>query len=446
MSKYKKQAAWYILATLGVILFLIPFHGFLTTWIGSNTGGLLIWRAWKEILLLPASFLAIYLICSDEKLRSYLWNNTLHKAMILASLWLVVVVLLKSRDIDALLLGSAIYLRLYVLYILCRIVVFYRPVRQVVIIKLLLIPTAGVVLFGLLQMFVLPHDFLKHFGYQTGVTIPPFFMIDRQMDALRIFSTTRGPNSLGVYLILPIMMLVAGAYKQLRQRQISARKLLVTCLLLTASLLVIYGSHSRSAWLGLLVAGAVFGWLNLPVRFKKLAVVAMISCISLLAVVTYAHKDTTFVQNVILHDNQQTGSPRSSNDERLEAWSRGVSDIAADPLLGCGVGCAGPASFHNEQGAKIAENQYLQAAQELGIIGAALFIAVLALTAYKLYISRDVVGAAMLSSFMGILVAGLFMHAWADDIVAYTWWIAFGLLLPSKVHYKYESQTYKKTA
>lgn len=438
MNEAHRAIAIYILVTLCSILVLIPLHGFLTTWAGSNTGGLLIWRAWKEILLVPAVLGGLYLVVANPQLRKSLVGDPVVRIGLIMSVWLVFTAMLTSRDIDALVLGLVIYLRLFLVYTLARIALYYHKIKQSWVLALLLTPLVVVVGFGLLQMFVLPHDFLIWFGYQKDATIPPFFMIDQQMDALRIMSTSRGPNSLGVYLILPILILITLIHRQIIQSTVRGRqtftvnkKLFAYCILLLVSLVVLYGSHSRSAWIGLLISVGVYGLVQLPKKSRHILLLASVILLPVVALGVYQFRSTAFIGNTIFHDNPDGGSERSSNEERLEAWGRGVQDIAERPLAGCGPGCAGPASFHHDSGANISENQYLQAGQEGGIVAVVLLIAVIGVVVSVLLRQPGGLQLALLGSFIGISAAGLLMHAWADDIVAYTWWISFGLLVTS---------------
>ena len=66
-----------------------------------------------------------------------------------------------------------------------------------------LIPGLIVILFGLIQLFILPHDFLKHIGYSPH-TIPAYQTVDSDISYHRIQPTLRGANPLGAYLVLVI--------------------------------------------------------------------------------------------------------------------------------------------------------------------------------------------------------------------------------------------------
>src|SRR5690606_10163189 len=112
--------------------------------------------------------------------------------------------------------------------------------------------------FGLLQAFVLPHDFLRHFGYGPG-TIPAYATVNNDSDYYRVFSTLRGANPLGAYLLIPISVLtvlMVGAKRNWRQAA-----------LLAGSFVVLFFTYSRSAWIGVvLTIGTI---LALSLRSQK---------------------------------------------------------------------------------------------------------------------------------------------------------------------------------
>jgi O-antigen ligase len=92
---------------------------------------------------------------------------------------------------------------------------------------------------------------------------------------------------------------------------------------------------------------------------------------------------------------------------------------------------AGPASFYNQNGGpKVPENYFVQLAQELGFIGAALFIGITCMIAYQLWRRRQQpMAQVLLASLVGITVVNFFLHGWADDPTSMTWWGILGLYL-----------------
>ena len=144
----------------------------------------------------------------------------------------------------------------------------------------------------------------------------------------------------------------------------------------------------------------------------------------------YQLRDTSFVQNVILHDNPEIGPEQTSNSDHTLAIKDAIGDIKQQPLTGCAPGCAGPASFYDPDGAKLSENYYLQIAQEVGVVGLGLFLAINILVGIQLFIRRqDALALALFASLIGISVANLLLHVWADDTLAYIWWGIAGAVI-----------------
>ncbi len=430
----------YLYGLVIIVVALVPFHGFLTTWAGSFFGGLLLWRAWKELLVLVCLVLAVILLVRDRALREWIFtkNRPLVVLVVIFVIWQFVAALLGGQNTSATVLGLVIQLRLLVIFALAAIAAYYIHTSQIRFNKLILIPAGAVVVFGLLQMFVLPYDFLQHFGYEKNVSIPPFFTIDEQLDQIRIASTLRGPNPLGVYLILPITLLISQLtffIKKTRRQEVNSirGRILASCFLLLASFVVLYGSHSRGAWLGLAAALGVWFVLILP---KKATVIVIAGCAGLLLAASlgvYQFSHTDFVQDVVLHDNPEEGGAVSSNQGHLDSLRAGFDNIAERPILGCGAGCAGPASVHGGGGARLSENYFIQTAEESGIVGLLLLTSIFIYVAQLLYQKKnDPFARVLLASFIGISVASLTAHAWADDTIAYIWWAIAGLYLYNK--------------
>lgn len=432
------------------ILVLVPFHGFLTTWVASNTGWLLIWRVWKEILLILATVLATILLFKDVELCNKIFKSRFVQLIGFFIFWQLFSATLMSRDLDALILGLAIQLRLFVFFIIVAIATYYNRPSKKLLSFIVLIPAGLVVGFGLLQMFILPFDFLKHFGYQKNITISPFFTIDSQLDKLRIASTLRGPNPLGVYLILPLLIVIeswnveASAWFR-KQKPTSIKKVLFWSCVLLAGLIVLYGSHSRGAWLGFVAALITYGMLRFSRKLRSVFIVGVLGISVVAGFGVYQFRSSTFVQDVVLHDNPVEGGEVSSNQGHVEALRAGVTNIKKYPIAGCGPGCAGPASVHNKAGVKISENYFIQTAEETGIIGLALLLVLFISVSVLLLCSPDPRAQILLATFVGINVASLLAHSWADDTTAYLWWGIAAMVIYSSKQVRASVNTSKST-
>jgi hypothetical protein len=144
-------------------------------------------------------------------------------------------------------------------------------------------------------------------------------------------------------------------------------------------------------------------------------------------------RDNQTFQDTFLHTSATSKSAKSSNQKHESATITGLKDVIHQPL-GSGVGSAGPASVYNNHPARIAENYYVQITQEVGIIGLALFVGILAATSLSLYENRqDSLSLILLVSLVGISFVNLLSHAWADDTLSLVWFGFAGIALSNKV-------------
>ncbi|MCB9822894.1 O-antigen ligase family protein [Candidatus Nomurabacteria bacterium] len=439
LSQLKKQSLLVRILAIGwlTLIVLLPFHAFISTWGGTSIGPLNLWKAWKEILL---SILVVIVIAQsfvDVEMFKFFWKSWITRLIVFYGLLHVLVTLIIGNQASPLAFGLAINLRIVSMFLVGGVVFYYLKPDKKELMKLLIVPAVLVILFGLLQMFILPYDLLSHFGYKEGVTIAPFNTIDQQIDQLRIMSTLRGPNPLGAYLILPGILLlgliisVIDRFKKESGKK-SFKNAIVPASLLLGMLIVLYGSHSRSAWLGFVVSGGVYLMVKLSTKWRLILVSIGLVGLVVGALGLYQLRDTSFVQNVILHDNPEVGPAQTSNSDHTLAIKNALGDIKQDPLTGCAPGCAGPASFYDPDGVKLSENYYLQVAQEVGVVGLGLFIAINILVGIQLFKRRqDVLALALFASLIGLSIANLLLHVWADDTLAYIWWGLAGAVLVS---------------
>jgi len=137
------------------------------------------------------------------------------------------------------------------------------------------------------------------------------------------------------------------------------------------------------------------------------------------------------VENALLHTQQHSRIASTSNAAHASALRAGVRDVLHQPF-GDGPGTAGPASVYNgSHGARIAENYFIQIAQEAGWLGLALLLAIFWLVARQLYEQRrsSPLALALLTSFLGLFVVALLSHNWTDDTLAFIWWGFAGIAL-----------------
>ena len=287
-------------------------------------------------------------------------------------------------------------------------------------------PSVVVIVFGLLQILVLPHNFLSHFGYGPN-TIAPYETINHNSHYIRIMSTLRGANPLGTYLLVPLSalgVLIAAGRRQWRLG-----------LLLLGGLIVLAFSFSRSAWLAALVSAAIIILVHpklKPWRPKILITGAVL--IVLLAGLAIGFRHNQHLQNIVLHTQSQSAVKSTSDENHASALRTGLHDIIRQPL-GRGPGTAGPASIYNNQPARIAEDYYVQVGQETGWLGLVLFLLINAGVGYLLWLRRaEPLALALFASFIGLIIVNLLSHAWADDTLAYVWWGLAGIALAPTIN------------
>lgn len=411
-----------------VILLLLPFHAFLTVSFSSFLGHYTALRLWKEVLVLIAIFGVVYLLLTDGKIRSHTLTRRLVWVVLLYIVYTIARGLwaLQTGEVElkALAYGWLSALRFPIFFLITWAIALRLSRLRKSWQQLVLWPAAVVIIFGLLQAFVLPRDFLVHFGYGP-TTIDPISTINDNADYVRISSTLRGPNPLGAYLLIPLSLLAVLLASGKRNWQYLT--------LTFAGLIVLFFSFSRSAWLGGLLTLGVIVMLQLKAkRTKEVAAIALLIVLLIGSLITISLRNNPRFQNLVFHTETNSQVAKSSNDDRYVALSTGMADVATDPL-GDGPGAAGPASVYNENHpVQISENYYLQIGQETGWLGLLLFLVMMGGVGYLLWLRRsDPLALSLLASFVGLAFINLLSHAWADDTLAYIWWGLAGVAMAS---------------
>lgn len=238
---------------------------------------------------------------------------------------------------------------------------------------------------------------------------------------LRAFATMRGPNTLGEFLLLPLAMGLVVLLKKWRNW------LVVTAMGL--GLVAVFLTGSRSAWLGALVTLVAVVALRVPgAHIKKWAKIAAIPTLVVVVLVGWAAVTIPAVRLAVFHSSPTDNSlVEGSTDKHWASTIDGIGQVIQNPW-GDGPGSAGPASFYNTSGTNVSENYYVQIAQEVGVLGLGLFVAICVMTVIHIARSRsDPLAVALLASFVGISLINLLLHGWADDPTALVWWALAGL-------------------
>lgn len=421
----------FAVAGVALIVALIPFHAFLTVWGASLLGHYTLLRLWKELLVIPLGLVSLWLMWSAKPLRQQFFGSWLFRLM-LAYFGLMVLlglVALKQRTVNSAALYEGLIedLRLVVFFFIAWVAASYTPWLKDHWRALLFVPAIIVVGFGLLQTFVLPADILRHVGYGAA-TIKPFETVDQNAQFVRVQSTLRGADPLGAYLVVVLAAITAIASRLiLKRRELNkhSKEILLLGLFGAASLVVLYFTYSRSAYIGAALAMAFAVWRTVPSKRVRhgIFVTALAACL-VFGGAAYALRHNPTFEDTFFHTSQLSKSKHSSNQNHVIALKNGVHDLLHQPF-GQGPGSAGPASVHNNHPARISENYFLEVGQESGWLGMILFIVITVLIAKALWDKRaeaDQLAITMLASLVGLVVVNLLLPAWTDDTLAYIWW------------------------
>ncbi|MNH05877.1 O-Antigen ligase [compost metagenome] len=423
---------------LGLLLFIFGFivlHAPFTVVISTLAPAASdIAKSWKEILMAIAGLCAVGLIVKHRAWKPLVQDKLLWVIAGYVVLHIVTVALM-PRGITSTLAGLAIDLRYIAFFTLVYIALVLYPVVRSLFVRIGAIGAALVAGFGTLQLF-LPKDILSHIGYGKD-TIAPYMTVDRNHDFIRINSTLRGPNPLGAYVATVVSIVTSFVllqYKRLSSR--SSRWLvgvLIFCLLVT-----LWISYSRSALLAAIFGIAVVALYVWGGKLK--AVKPMWWLLSGCVVVALAFgsymvgKDSSFVSNVILHEDPAEGNDSGSNDGHVESLQHGIRAMIAQPF-GAGVGSTGTASYHGDS-PLIIENQYLFIAHEVGWLGILLFLIIFIEVMRRLWLRRkDWLALGVFASGVGLGLIGILQPVWVDDTVSLIWWGLAAVAIASKEVY-----------
>ncbi len=423
---------------LGLLLFIFGFivlHAPFTVVISTlepAMGDLA--KSWKEMLMVVAGMCAIGLIIKHRAWKTFLHDKLL---WIIAGYMLlhITTIALLPQGTASTMAGLAIDLRYIAFFVLVYVALQLYPATRSLFVRVGTIGAAIVAGFGALQLF-LPKDILSHIGYGKD-TIVPYMTVDRNHDFIRINSTLRGPNPLGAYIAMVLSIVVSFVLLQYKRLSSRSPRWLVgvftLCLLVT-----LWVSYSRSALLA-----AVFGLavIALCLWGKKVRAVKpmwwLLSGSVVLALAFGGYmigKDSSFVSNVILHEDPAEGNDSGSNDGHVESLQHGIQAMIAQPF-GAGVGSTGTASYHGDS-PLIIENQYLFIAHEIGWLGIILFLIIFIEVMRRLWLRRkDWLALGVFASGVGLGLIGILQPVWVDDTVSLIWWGLAAVAIASKEAY-----------
>jgi O-antigen ligase len=427
-----------------LLIIYMPLHVFIAQSASLITGGLEVWKAIKDVLLVGLVPLMLYL----AYVRGLFQNKTFRHLIILAGIYtllhMLFVVFDKSDDTYSAIVGSVYNTRLFGYLLLGYLVGSAREGQKYLsyLLTLAVIVAAIVALFGVAQYF-LPTDFLTNFGYSLERGVKPLFFIDDRVELPRVMSTLKDPNSLGAYMILPILATGLALFSRKANETLFIRSFRREALvvMLVVMLLALFLTFSRGALLGLVLSIITLLCIVTGERvmsFVKKYFIFILAFIFLISFFLFQIRNHSFVQDYVFHAAVSTNQ-EDPNEKRLSLQQDAINDIVDNPE-GSGPGSAGLVSINNPQGGVLTENYYLQIAYEVGWLGVGLFVVILLIITKKLLSNlQSPISNLLLSSLVAYLFYSLLIHLWSNEAVALQWWLlsgtALGLVLTPKAEF-----------
>jgi hypothetical protein len=396
----------------------IVLHAPLTVGLGTLWPHyVLLIKSWKEILMIIAGFMALFLMYRYHQFKKILRDPVIKAIAVYAVLHLVLL-MYKPTGFAASLAGLMIDLRYVLFFALVYTAMRLYPQYRKTFIRVGIGGALIVLIFAILQVFILPHDVLKYIGYNLN-TISPYLTIDKNQAFVRINSTLRGPNPLGAYACIALTLLVAVIAK----KKVDKKKwpIAIFVILSVGGMVALWASYSRSAQIGAIIAILIV----LAATFwHKLSIKVWIAAGILLVVLgggLYMARDTSFVSNVILHVNPTGGSSTKSDEGHISSLSEGLKQLVRQPMGG-GIGSTGSASLLSNK-SEVIENQYLFTAHEAGWLGLAVFMFIFVAILVRLWrLRNDWLALGVFASGIGLAIIGILLPVWTDDAVSIIWW------------------------
>lgn len=423
-----------MLVVFGLILVLLPFHAFISTWGGTAVGPMPIWKSWKELLLFGLiPFIVAYFFVRPDVFKQT-WKGWLGKLVVAYILLHVAMAIISPASLEAVIAGLLMNLR-FLAMLAIGLVLAASDDSWVIRVKgwlepWLLSTMLFLAIIAIAQVTVLPKEFLESFGYrfadpaaQIDGTIAPYILVDSNEDALRAFATMRGPNTLGAFLILPLILAIMAVKREPRN--------VLAGLSLGLGIVALVATSSRSAWLGFLVALATLILLWIPAKkIWKSFVWWFVPLVCMGVILLGLAVSVPVIRLAVFHSSQGDISlTEGSIDKHFQATKEGIHDVLDHPF-GQGVGTAGPASFYWPANPSIAENYFVQLAQEVGFQGLVLFLAINLVVVHRLgKLRRAMWPRLLLASWVGLTIVNFFLHGWADDPTSMIWWGLAGLFM-----------------
>lgn len=411
------------------LLFFLPFHAFLVTWVGTFFGstadsvplGMKVVSVWKEMILFVLTVFAALRWWKDPHFSFVVTKFDVF--ILLLGLLALLLQLWHPVPLDQWIFGMLTDFRFFLFFFLVRTLEWDTKWIQRLF-WVLGISIGLVLLWGVFLKYA-PSDFLLQFGYSPYISsyMPnkplPIFHTIAETGEMRLASTFAGPNQFGAFLLIPFGFLLAFLRKK---QQEWWRIAAFVCLAFVG--IELFWSFSRSAWLGafLMVFFFILSFVSSSrARWGILFGGVVFSLV--MSAFVWAVSPEFVEKNVFRH---------TSTSEHLLLMKEGGKFVLEHPL-GIGVSQAGPVSMRFAEWPDrgfISENWYLQIFEELGWVGGIFFL--LLFLGILFYFWKDKTNTFSFSVFLFLLGIGgsaFFLHSWADASVALMAWGVAGVAM-----------------
>ncbi len=407
---------------------IIPFSALITTVIDSKVNSVLLSSSFEEVIIVLLSLLSILVLARHKEYRTRFMKgmgSLFGVSLLVFTIYCGLFLLIKGIN-PVSFVGFVLNVR-FVGVILSGALLgiiykkqFIEDVSRLVVICGVVSVVLGVV------MLLLPPKYLTSLGYDApGVDRPGRpgvqYLVSANLPLKRMQAGFRSPNSLGVYLLIPIALVLFSQVKILKRHRY---------LVLSLLMLGVGWSFSRGAWIGLLMLVSWYLFVNrrrlLPNPKARILVISSVVLVVVLGI--FATTLTPVGRSLLLHqtDNQTNGS----TELRLKSYGNNIRLMVSNPL-GWGHGYASPAGRlnHNNSGAYVVtENSYIQYGLELGVVGLLLFVAFIFATWQQINLFGSLMTRQTYWSLLAtIVIIGLFIPIWTEESVPITWWALVSL-------------------
>jgi len=407
------------------VVALLPIHAILSTWAISNFGHADIFKSWKEILIYCVAFpLILWQTCKKPQLILEIIRKKINIAALIFIGLNIIMFRVSHSVLRSESAGLLFNTRFLVFFLFAQVVAgLYNKERlEKVVFWLICIGGGIITFFGFLQVTVLPKDLLTHIGY-SKYTILPYYTVSNNTYFVRIISTLRGPNELGAYMVFwfPILLILTLKYWN---KEVNYRYAAV--IVWIASIVTLYGSGSRSAYVACAVSLVITTFLIVNKNIKKEMVIAALVLGVFGSVALIAGRHTRFEQVTVFHQDPTVKTATTSNLQHVQSVKDALNIIRKHPL-GLGVGTTNVPSTYGPKGLTV-ENYFLDTMVETGIIGGLIFIAVNCMLGYEFWMNReDTAVKALLAALIGVSIIALLLPAWEDETLSMLFWGLAGI-------------------